>query len=63
MKSHLMKFSFQSPLHGFGIAINGGANETRLNDLKRNSHVYTEENQSLIVCEVIKNGPADGKIL
>lgn len=52
---------FQSPLYGFGIAISGGNNENKLIDLKRNS--YLDDNQSLIVCEVIKNGPAVGKLL
>jgi hypothetical protein len=40
---------FQSPLHGFGIAISGGNDEF--------------DNQSLIISDVIKNGPADGKLL
>ncbi|CAF3369678.1 unnamed protein product [Rotaria socialis] len=39
----------RSPLYGFGIAINGG------ND--------NGDNQSLIISDVIKNGPADGKLL
>ncbi len=39
----------QSPLFGFGIAISGGNNEI--------------DNQSLIISDVIKNGPADGKLL
>ena len=54
----------QSPLHGFGIAIGGGNNT----EFKRHHHHHQyDENQSdqqsLIVCEVIKNGPADGKLL
>ncbi|CAF3701534.1 unnamed protein product [Rotaria socialis] len=56
----------RSPLHGFGIAISGGNNENKLADLKKNTISYHDENQfdnqSLIVCEVIKNGPADGKL-
>jgi hypothetical protein len=36
-------------LHGFGIAISGGHDEI--------------DNQSLIISDVIKNGPADGKLL
>ena len=58
---------FKSPLHGFGIAISGGNNENKLIDYKRLHQSYPDENQcdqqSLIVCEVIKNGPADGKLL
>jgi hypothetical protein len=54
-------------LHGFGIAISGGNNDNKLIDSKRNTNGYYDEtqfdSQSLIVCEVIKNGPADGKIL
>jgi hypothetical protein len=42
-------FTLQSPLYGFGIAISGGNNEI--------------DNQSLIISDVIKNGPADGKLL
>ncbi|CAF4068271.1 unnamed protein product [Rotaria sp. Silwood2] len=46
--------------------ISGGSNENKLIDLKRNNISYHDENQldnqSLIVCEVIKNGPADGKL-
>lgn len=54
----------RSPLHGFGIAIGGGNNT----EFKRHHHHHQyDENQSdqqsLIVCEVIKNGPADGKLL
>lgn len=54
-------FFLQSPLHGFGISISGGNNENKFNDIKRNH--FQDENQSLIVCEVIKNGPAVGKLL
>jgi hypothetical protein len=51
-------------LHGFGIAISGGTNESKPTDLQRYSSSITDlEQQSLIVCEVIKNGPADGKLL
>lgn len=58
----LLRFFFlQSPLHGFGISISGGNNENKFNDIKRNH--FQDENQSLIVCEVIKNGPAVGKLL
>ncbi|CAF3367052.1 unnamed protein product [Rotaria sp. Silwood1] len=39
----------RSPLHGFGIAINGGNDDI--------------DNQSLIITDIIKNGPADGKLL
>ncbi len=39
----------QSPLYGFGIAISGGNDEI--------------DNQSLIISDVIKSGPADGKLL
>ncbi|CAF0716683.1 unnamed protein product [Adineta steineri] len=49
-----------SPLHGFGIAISGGNNENRLISYYDESQI---DNQSLTVCEVIKHGPADGKLL
>ncbi|CAF0891258.1 unnamed protein product [Adineta steineri] len=39
----------RSPLHGFGISISGGNDDN--------------DNQSLIVSDVIKNGPAVGKLL
>ncbi len=48
-KSFFIGFAFQSSLYGFGIAISGGNDEI--------------DNQSLIISDVIKNGPADGKLL